>query len=84
MSDEGTMKDHIEDLMVERAIALAKLESANMHIVIVESELHVAQSEANRFKAHAIHAWFCTEHVWCDICHDHFIEAKESIGLRNE
>ena len=83
MSDERTMKDHIEDLMVERAIALAKLESANMHIVIVESELHVAQSEASRFKAHAIHAWFCKETV-CETCHEHFIEAKESIGLRDE
>ena len=83
MSDESTMKDHIEDLMVERAIALAKLESANMHIVIVESELLVAQSEANRFKAHAIHAWFCKETV-CDICHDHFVEAKESYGLDHE
>ena len=26
MSDEGTMKDHIEDLMIELAIVRAKLE----------------------------------------------------------
>ena len=67
--DAGTAHDMIEDLMVQLAI--------------VRSELFVSQSEANRFRAHAIHAWFCTEHV-CDICHDHFIEAKESIGLGNE
>ena len=69
MSDESTMKDHIEDLMVELAIA--------------RSELFLATSEGNRFKAHAIHAWFCKETV-CETCHEHFLEAKESIGLRDE
>ena len=67
--DAGTMQDMIEDLMVELAI--------------VRSELFVSQSEANRFKAHTIHAWFCKEHV-CGVCHDHFTEAKESIGLKDE
>ena len=67
--DAGTAHDMIEDLMVQLAI--------------VRSELFVSQSEANRFKAHAIHAWFCKETV-CETCHEHFIEAKESIGLRDE
>jgi len=67
--DAGTAHDMIEDMMVE--------------IAIVRSELFVSQSEANRFRAHAIHAWFCKETV-CDICHEHFIEAKESIGLGDE
>ena len=67
--DTGTAQDMVEDLMVELAI--------------VRSELFLAISEGNRFKAHAIHAWFCKEHV-CETCHEHFIEAKESIGLRDE
>ena len=67
--DIGTATDMIEDLMVQLAI--------------VRSELHVAQSEADRFKAHVIHAWFCKEHV-CETCHEYFNEAKESYGLDHE
>ena len=67
--DQGTMQDMIEDLMVELAIA--------------RSEQNVTESELNRFKAHAIHAWFCKEHV-CETCHDYFIEAKESFGMDND
>ena len=65
----GTAQDMIEDLMVELATTI--------------SELRVVRSEAQRFKAHTIHAWFCKEHV-CGTCHDHFIEAKESMGLKDE
>lgn len=67
--DLGTATNMVEDLMVELAI--------------VRSELFLSNSEANRFKAHAIHAWFCKEHI-CETCHEHFIEAKESYGLRDE
>lgn len=67
--DAQTAHDMIEDMMVEMAI--------------VRSNLFIAESETNRFKAHAIHAWFCKEHV-CETCHEHFIEAKESFGLRDE
>ena len=67
--DAGTTHDMVEDLMVELAI--------------VRSNLFIAESEANRFKAHAIHAWFCKEHV-CETCHEVFIEAKESFGMRDE
>lgn len=67
--DIGTATNMVEDLMVELAI--------------VRSELFLSNSESNRFKAHAIHAWFCKEHI-CETCHEHFIEAKESYGLRDE
>lgn len=69
MSDESTMRDHIEDLMVE--------------IAIVRSELQFSVMETNRFKDHAIHAWFCKETV-CETCFDHFMEAKHGKGPDHE